>query len=121
MYTNNREQLGDLAQIPIVPGYNTNSAIKQWREDTSKVKILKDFIYVFEGREEEVIEKDSVNIFLVRDPEYVYSSVLPATKMHFYYVTKAVHADTRFAYQTTLDGIETVRKICGKPPIIIDS
>ena len=83
----NPEQLGEMASMPITPGYNTKTVIKQIQEDTSKVKIVKDFFYTMNGRYEEVIEKDSVNIFLVRDPRYVFTSFLPVSKTTFYSVS----------------------------------
>ncbi|XP_075246737.1 uncharacterized protein LOC142340145 [Convolutriloba macropyga] len=120
MYTKYRDQMGAQADSHVVPGYNTNSAIKQWTENTAKVKILKDFIFALNDRYEEVIEKDAVNIFLVRDPEYVFTSFLPTAKTYFYHISKRTHKDVTVFYGAILKGIQTVSKICTKPPIIID-
>ena len=93
MYINNSEQLGEMASVPITPGYNTKTVIKQLQEDTSKEKIVKDFFYTMNGRYEEVIEKDSVNIFLVRDWRYVFTSFLPVSKTTFYSVAQLTEDD----------------------------
>ena len=120
MYTNNPEQLGEMASVPITPGYNTKTVIKQLKEDTSNVKIVKDFFYTMNGRHEEVIEKDSVNIFLVRDPRYVFTSFLPVSQTTFYSVAKLTEDDVSIFYKTILDGIEVVSKMCTKAPVVID-
>ena len=109
-----------LASLPISPGFNTNAVIKQMTECTSKVKIVKDFFFTIKGRYDEVIGKDSVNIFLVRDPRYVFTSVLPKSETSFYSAAKATHKDMSFYYQSMLEGIQVVTKLCTKPPAIID-
>ena len=102
------------------PGYNTDTVIKQWREHPAKVKILKDHFFGLKGRHEEVIEIDSVNIFLVRDPEYVFTSFLPTANQYFYYVASSGISDVRLFYESILDGIDVVTNMCSKPPLIID-
>ena len=84
------------------------------------MKILKDFFFTLKGRYEEVIEEDSVNIFLVRDPEYVFTSYLPTAQQYFYYTVSSVILDVSVLYDCMLDGIEIVSKRCSKAPLIID-
>ena len=120
MHTERPEDLGVVKNIATVPGVNTNSIIQQWTENQSKVKILKDLFFALKGRHEEVIEKDSVNIFLVRDPEYVFTSFLPTANKLYYCPVKSVFPDLRLFYECILDGIDAVTKLCSKQPLIID-
>ncbi|XP_075257081.1 uncharacterized protein LOC142349424 [Convolutriloba macropyga] len=120
MHTERPEDLGVVKNIATVPGVNTNSIIQQWTENQAKVKILKDLFFALKGRHEEVIEKDSVNIFLVRDPEYVFTSFLPTANKLYYYPVKSVFPDLRVFYECILDGIEAVTKLSSKQPLIID-
>jgi len=120
LFTKYRDQVGAQAEQHVVPGYNTNSAIAQFRENKAKVKISKDFIFALNGRYEEFIEKDSVNIFLVRDPEYVFTSFLPTAQKHFYYIVKRSHKDLTVLYGAILQGIQKVTQMCDKPPVVID-
>ena len=119
-FTERPDQLGVLKNIPIIPGFNTDTVIKQWREHPAKVKILKDHFFGLKGRHDEVIEKDSLNIFLVRDPEYVFTSFLPTSNQCFYDAASSALSDIGLFYDCMLDGIEVVSKICSKPPLIID-
>lgn len=108
------------AKEHIVPGYNFKSVLKQFKESDAKVTILKDFTFALKGRYEEVIDKDSVNVFLCRDPKYVFSSFLQASQKYFYEITKQNHPDLTIHYQAMLQGIDYVSKNCTKHPLIID-
>ena len=120
MYTERPEDLGAIQNIPIVPGFNTDAIIKQWNEHPAKVKIMKDFFFTLRGRHEEVIEKDSLNVFLVRDPEFAFTSFLPTAKEYFYYPVRSIFLGVHVLYECILDGIEAVTKLSSKPPMIID-
>lgn len=108
------------AKEHIVPGFNYKSVLKQFKECDAKVTVMKDFIFALKGRFADVIDKDSVNIFLCRDPKYVFSSFLSASQKYFYEVTKQNHPDVTIHYQAMLQGIDYVTKNCSKHPIIID-
>ena len=101
-------------------GFNTNSAIKQFQDSSAKVKISKDFIFALNGRYEEVIEKDSVNVFLVRDPANVFTSFLPTSNKYFHAVAKGTHKDLTVYYGAVLQGVEKVALMCSVPPMIVD-
>ena len=74
--TNNSNLVPVPAKENAETGFSYKSIIKQIKECDAKVKILKDFSYNFKGRYGEVIDKDSVNVFLYRHPKSVFSSYL---------------------------------------------
>ena len=108
------------AKDHIVPGFNFKAVLKEFKETKAKVTILKDFTFALKGRNEEVIDKDAVNVFLCRDPKYVFSSFLGASQKYFYEITKQNHPDVTVHYKAMLQGIDYVSKNCSKHPIIID-
>ena len=120
VFTKNPAPLGEKAAEHVVAGFNTKSVVKNLSQNEAKVKIIKDFIYALKGDYEMAISKDSVNVFLVRDPEYVFTSFLPNSKLYFHNITKRSHSDVSFYYSEVLKGVDYVEKNCDIPPLIID-
>ena len=118
--TNNPGSIPEAIKEHVVPGFNYKSVLKQFREYDAKVTILKDFIYNFDGRYEEIIDKDSLNVLLYSDPKYVLSSYLKECNQYVHEVLKEFIPDLTVSYTSMLECIEYVSQNCSKIPIIVD-
>ncbi len=98
-----------------------DSIMEAYRKDTSPHRVVKDFPMTV-GKEflTEIVTRDSVNVFLTRDPALVATSKLPKTGQLFYDISRAVNKfSLEYVYQEMLQVLNYVLETCEKSPLIL--
>lgn len=107
--------------IEIDPSVTYEKILDEWRNTKCDFKIMKDLsIAVHEEDKAEILDEDSINIFIVRSPAHAATSYLPSAEISYYeIITSSGAFDFTMTYQNLLDTYLSAVKKCKKPPMII--
>ncbi len=107
--------------IDIPPEYTYDNVLKEHREDSSKFKVTKDFLYSIKDKDlPYLMSEDSINIFLAREPAVVATSWLPNAGMTYHDLLQTGQwFDLQAFYSRMRDGINYVKQNCKRPPLIL--